>query len=362
MNNSEIRIALDEPSARYLAGQRVRGAVEIHSRERSSCRITIRARWGISTRNSSGGTEEVEIHGGECEGGVATRVPFDVELPRGPLSYEGTLVNAVWWLEARAQMERGGERTITETITVYSDGSVEPEWGSLYDSLAFSAHPVGELLEEVKPGEAPQRMVIKPTRPMKLGCLACGLAPVILAVLLVVGLLVKSLAGGDLQSVVIILVALAFGGFALSRFLWTVFLGNWFARRRLGDVQLDGSPRLARGGDPITFQVSFTPQKSVVIDGAVAALEAEELHDRGRESRRHRYRRHTVMRTEVEFSQERELAAGLPAVLGGTIRVPDTPPASFGAEDNELSWRLSVRVRIRGGADWESTRLLLIYP
>lgn len=361
MTKAVLRISLDESSARYLPGQPLHGRVELEVPAPVSCRISIVARWGVSTRAPSGGTGELEIYRGECTAGETLSQPFTIDLPRGPLTYDGELVNLVWWIEAHAQLSAGSDQTTKAVISLHSDGSVDPDWGLLYDKLSHQFHLAGEILEKEKPQEAPERIVIKPTPGMKAGCIACGLAPVAVGVILILWILFGSLSRGDTQSVVILIAALVLGGVVLSRLVWVVFLGNWLATRRLGDVRFDVTPRLVRSGAPISFRVSFNPRKALAIDGAVATLEAEErLEQKG--ERRTTIRRHTVSRTEQEFSPRRDLPAGLPVVLGGTIRLPENPPASFGAEHQELSWRLGVRVRIRGGADWESTRLILVYP
>ncbi|HVS02416.1 MAG TPA: hypothetical protein VMT16_06575 [Thermoanaerobaculia bacterium] len=361
MARCELQIELEGGRTEYRAGESVRGSVRVRSDAAVDCGgLTVRGQWGVGPRSRQGGTEEVTLFTGEWPAGSVTSYPFVLELPRVPLSYDGQLVRVDWWVEARARV-RGFDPVAKQEISLVADPEAEPDWGGLYQQSSAMHHVAYDVLEEERPGAAPPPATLP--RAVQIGCLLLALAPFAVGALLIALSVFLALSGRTTpaEAAIILLVVVAVLTM-LGVAAWRLFLGNWLAQRRLGEVRLEVQPVSARGGSEVDVRLMLMPRSRVVLESVRATLEGEERVDPHGEKRRRERKTHTVHRQEVELAGRRELGAGHPLQVEGSVPVPDRPPPSLGFSWYQLNWWLTVRVRVKGGADWEKKRLLLVHP
>ncbi len=116
------------------AGQQIRGTVEIRGPGgRGVQRGPARFVWhteGKGNRATGEGGTLVLHRTGEWTAGTCHEFPFEVVAPRGPLSYEGRILNVLWSLEARVDRAMLWPDVHTR-IPVHLWGSPDPEKASL---------------------------------------------------------------------------------------------------------------------------------------------------------------------------------------------------------------------------------------
>lgn len=360
MSRNELRIEVDD--RRHVAGGVVRGRLILTCSEGRRCEaLEVTSRWGLSTSAPVELDAATEVWSGECAAGETITQPFELTLPAAPTSYEGSLFEVVCWIEARAHLSGAKDPVAQQVIEVVPRTDADPPWNRLYHESSAAVHSANSLLEEARPDLETTAVRIPAGKALQTGCLAALLVPVAVIILLIIAGFYKLISSGamlEAGALAVMAMMLLVAGF---RGAWKLGLGNWVAKRRLGDVEIHLPPRLIRSGQEVPIRLTLRPSHRITISGITARLVAEEQKDAESEIRGDTIRTHTILEQESELSGPRELAAGIPTAISGALLVPDGPP-SFSVVRNELNWWLDIRVEIRGGANWESRYRMLMYP
>ncbi len=133
------------------------------------------------------------------------------------------------------------------------------------------------------------------------------------------------------------------------------------ARRRLGPVDLELSPRLVRRGQSVAVQLTATPRRQAPVSAVTLTLAARERH-LSTTSERRRWRERTVFEETRELQSARDWSRGVAVRVDGAMTIPADAPGSFDADGDQVSWTATVCIRLRGGADWQATRTLAVHP
>lgn len=360
MGRNEIRIEVD--ARRYVAGDVVRGHLILTCSDERHCEsLEVTSRWGLSASAPVELDEATPVWSGKCSKGETITRPFELTLPAAPTSYKGALFEVVCWIEARAHLRGTSDPVVQRVIEVVPRTDGEPPWSQLYHPSSAMVHLGDTILAEAVPDHEPTGLTIPAGQLLQTGCLAALIAPAVVFTLMAILGFYKLISAGRLFETfgfaVLAVIVMGIG----FRTAWQLGLANWVAKRRLGEVEIHLPPRLIRSGQEIPIRLTMRPSRRITIKGITARLVAEERKESESEVRADRIRTKTIVERETELSGTRELDAGIPTVVSGSLLVPDGPP-SFAVVRNELNWWLDVRIDIRGGTTWESRHLTLMYP
>ncbi len=364
MGSCDLTLHLDKGRIDFLGGETVRGEVEVRTDRDITCNgLVVDCLWQTHGKgNTDRGTPiSAEVFRGEWPAGTVARYPFDLQLPHGPFTYHGQLLNVGWLVRARADVPWKLDPKAELDVSLRPSPDAEPQ------PLAAVARP--ELLPEAlrqrlggaEAGAGSSPELTTRAWAFGIGCLILFFTP-FLAVPAIGIWKAISVARGteDLGDAVPWLLfgaaILALAGFAVAK-----LVRNRLAAKKLGDVVLEVEPTAARCGDRVRVRASCQPRQQAGLNRAVLKLEAEEKVVRGSGTSKKTYR-HTVHVEEVELATGRQLSAGLPFHLEHAFTLPADAPPSFHASDNELRWTVSLHLDVARWPDWQQDRTLVVHP
>lgn len=359
MSVCDLTIRLEEDRRELRAGESVHGTVEVRAREEMRCEGLILApRWSPA---SSDLLEEarIELPLGDLHAGEERSVPFELTLPTGPFSYPGEIVSVAWYLRVSARVPEAIDPWTEIGFTLHADPERAPDWAALARPGTMMRRLIDEQIAGPEatrpPASAPGGLLAR------LGCLAALAFPVLVVALVGAAFAAKALAGGLSPAGTVLAAGLA-GALlvSLGAVLWRLVFRNRLALRKLGRVDLEVRPILARVGRTISIGLTAVPRRPVRVAGVTAELVAREKHlDLSAQKKTHT---RTVASRRVTLPTEPSWGAGLPIRVEGSVEIPEDAPLSFDASGSSLSWKLTVRVRLRGGADWQAARTIVVHP
>ncbi len=322
MSKSELKISIDKPDRIYRGGETVTGAVEVYVNERCECKaLILKCEWRTHGKGNiaRGEVTSVNLFSGTWEPGASFAYEFSIQLPAGPATYHGTYLNVDWYLKAQADVP----------------WAIDPKSEADFVLIPISARVPAKRVSEIK----------KPSG-------ACGMGCMLVMSLIFggvgVGLLVASLQ----QSGCATLMMAGFGALFAAAGVWILVssIRKTIAEKRLGPLHLELSGDRARGGDPLTATVRFTPSADIALSRVMATLQAFErcVSGSGTNTTTHR---HTFFTRDVQLCGPRGAAAGAGVELRGEFVLPADAPPSFNASDNELTWSVKFVVSMEGLPD-----------
>jgi len=360
MSRCDLEIVIDQKDRRYQVGDRVSGLVGVTVNADCTCNgLTLTREWGThgSGNRVSGGSDMQVLFTGEWKAGEQHFHPFEVTLPRGPLTYRGHLLNVDWYLRVRADIPWAFDPKAEEEVLLLPDDSPEP-----YDLGPRFASGL-----DLSVSSAAGRIIVTAI---------AGVFVVFALVFLLLGggvflsmlgaaLFSKGSTGafeglfGCLFAIPFVLLPLAF--IALPGWLVYRAWRNALAERRLGEVDLRAPEGAVRGGEALSVGVAFTPQARIALNEVSAKLVGREVVVRGSGTNKHTYR-HTVYESRITLCEERVVERGTPVSLEGELALPDDAAPSFRAPDNELRWSVTFEIDVVGWPDWSREWLLEVQP
>jgi hypothetical protein len=282
--------------------------------------------------NSRSGTAVTAVaHRGQLPMGESD-YPFEIVVPPGPLSYSGTNLEVVWTLSATADIAWALDPSVEERINVVPGP----------DPVALD---VGDpkLLYEAGPETT--------------GSVVAGTCFTLVFIGIALTMLAVGVSTGNPAPFFMGVIFGLVGVFVL----WIAVLRNLLARRKLGPVELEVSPIDANRGGVMTVKVRFTPRADVNLNVARATFLGEEEVVKGGGKHRHR-KTHQILSMPIELAGAQRINAGEPTELATTFTVPDQAPYSFKVSDNEVTWKVTVRLDIAGWPDWERDVSFRVLP
>ena len=363
MAKFDLQIVLDRADRSYKIGEKITGAVRVTVNEDCECRkLTIARQWYASGHGESDRAtpeEEQVIFSGAWRADQTAVYPFELEAPRGPLSYLGALFNVGWQLRASADIS-GVRATTSEDFALLLGPSSENVRLGILDELPPQVkNPSDKTAWSYAGGCTRLFAILFGVVLLFVGipCLILGLSN-ILAEHFPLSLPI-SFPAGRLQSILLI----GMGGFFTV--LGCIALLGWFqaamARHRLGPVQIEVSPTTLRCGETVTCTVRLQPRGSIKLTEAtvkVAATEHTSPRAGDTDDAPSHASQQTVFQAHEVLADGRNLPAGEEALLRIAFGIPADAPCTFWGGNNKLIWTVAIELKLKGWPDW--TRIVPI--
>jgi len=331
-----LQIFLDRGDRTYKLGEPISGVVEIKANADFHCRkITLVCEWrargsGNQTVHGEQGAffaEEENLRSGE-----AREYPFRFAALRGPVSYQGKLLNVEWYLRAQVDIAMAVDAMKEEKFLLGpGETSGEIILGTEKSTENFS--------------ETSSRLVERMARARVLG------VPFFL-----IGLVMLYFAGSHPLTITLSLAVAGLGA-------WQIFLllSNKLAQRKLGEIEVNLDVDKVRAADTIECKVSLPSQHAARLQKIVATLKGEERVMTGSGNYR-RLQTHTIHQHVVEQLSRDAISDADKLRLTVPLQIPATAPSTFHAPDNAVAWFIRVQIDIRGWPDWVQEFPLTIVP
>ena len=367
MAKCDLQIVFDRADRTYKIGEKITGAVRVAVNEDCECRkLTIACQWYASGHGESDRAtpeEELVIFSGAWRAGQTAAYPFEIEAPRGPLSYLGALFKVGWQLRASADIPGVGATTSEDFDLLLGPSSENVRLGIL-DELRLQVKSSSDKTEWSYAGGCTQLFAILfgvVLLFVGIPCLILGLSN-ILAEHFPLSLPI-SFPAGRLQSILLI----GMGGFFTV--LGCIALLGWFqaamARHRLGPVQFEVSPTTLRCGETVTCTVRLQPRGSIKLTAAtvnIAATEHTSPRAGDTDDAPARPFTQTVFQARELLATGRTAPAGEEVLLRIAFGIPADAPCTFWGGNNRLIWTATIELKLKGWPDWTRTVPITIRP
>ncbi|MFC1661217.1 hypothetical protein ACFL3S_07155 [Gemmatimonadota bacterium] len=319
------------------AGETLRGAVTVQSAADAhvhSFRLDLHWRTEGKGNPAKGVGASVELaREGRWVSGATQSFSFVIQVPWGPLSHSGRILNVSWELEAK------GDRSFPQADFRESMPVV---LSAAPDMTRFDLGP-------------------SPQKERELEALKGGLAGLWLAlgiILLLGGIVFGAAMGWEIQGV---------RRYALLAFMGLGFLltlrGFWgrLGRGKLGEPTVRISSSELRRGEEVHFDVAIRPGKKTELRSLKAILECEERVVQGHGQYQSHHRK-TIYEETVVLAEPRAIGPQRGLRKTGVLRIPADAPPTFGAPSNRVVWWLRFEADLAGWPDWKEPHLLTVRP
>lgn len=340
MSSCELEIALDEDRP-YEIGETVRGQIRVRVDKDCVCRgLTVSLNWRTHGRGNqtAGDSVTVKAFQGTWRAGASHSYPFEIEIPPGPVTYRGHLLNVDHYLSARADIPWGFDPKAEREVLVY----------------------LGPKGLGYRTGDDPRLA----TTPAALSYLYGTCAVVfLLATLYVAGMPALSMleTPGEEWGGIEILAVAAFVTLMLFWVLLVPTLRRRFAESRLGEVTTAVSPQPVAPGAPLTVGLYFSPRASAPIQAIVVTVKGEEsvVSGSGTNATTHTQ---TLFEEQVTLHPGGQVEAGRTQKLQGEVNLPADLPYSFHAASNAIQYTATFHIDIARWPDWTRTVPISLLP
>ncbi len=367
MAKCDLQIVFGRDDRTYKIGEKITGSVRVTAKEDCECRkLTIARQWYTSGPGKSDRAtpeEEQVIFSGPWRAGQTADYPFEIEAPRGPLTYHGALFNVVWQIRASANIPGIDEKT-SEDFALLAGSSSEnvrlgivddfpPQVGNSSDKTAWSYA-----------GGCTQLFVVL----FGVVLLFVGIPCLILGLSNILGerfplSLPISFPAGRFQSILLI----GMGAFftvlgCMALFTW---MQTMIARSRLGAVQVEVSPRTLGRGETVTCAVRLHPPGSIKLTAAtvkVAATEHTSPRTGDTDDPPTLASQQTVFQAREVLADGRTVPAGEESLLRIAFSIPADAPCTFWGGNNKLIWTVAIELKLKGWPDWTRTIPITVRP
>jgi hypothetical protein len=320
MSKCKIAIEFDQTERTFNAGELITGKAYVTANADMPCNgVLIELAWATHGRgNHAGATiSKLEYDGMMCPAGKTIAYEFRFNAPAGPLTYHGHYLNVDHYIKVRLDIP----------------WALDPKASEEYILLPGPPRTsTGDVYSITKTGSSKK---------------ASGCAAAVAAVIVIMALL-----SGFIPVLIIASIAMAIMGFLAFR--------NSMAARKLGGVTMTVSRSRATPGEQLPVSIEFAPPKSVRISGATASLKGVEnvVSGSGTKKTTHTkqlFEKHFILSEAAHLSEGRQEIAGV-------VGIPQTNAWTFHADDNKLTWEITVRIAIPGWPDWVDTAELELVP
>lgn len=324
MPDCELSIEFDEASRVYKAGQMVTGRVIVQADEDVTCNgLDVLCGWETHGKGDKdkGLKDKQTVFTGVWTRGQRFEYSFGFELPPGPVSYHGELVNVDWYIQARADVPWAFDPKCEEDFLV--EVATDP------------TKPVH--VPEYNPGQSNQTKNAGPITLLIIALMTWGVSG---------GCAYWWYTSGDCFPIV-------FGG-AAGLFALIVTVGGINAmilKRHVGNIVVALEPPWAGPGQTTTCLITLRPNKPTVLNGVKATLTGSERATYSQGTDRVTAR-HELYEIEIDLHGPADLKAGQLFEVQGEIAVPPDASYSFNGDNNSVAWLVDVDIDIKGLPDW----------
>jgi len=328
MSRCIVFVELDHPPDEVLVpGQVVTGSVEVSVLLDVRCNgLNVGVQWQTHGRGmaSRGPLVPTELFKGEWKAGQDLSFPFELTVPRGPSTYEGTLVNIGWFISATAN--------IPWALDVHAWEEV------LVDASATDPFDNGPGFVHGLQAETPGQQVLT----LLGGLIGAGFSVTV------------GVAMGEWIGLSMMLPMFVVG----SYFVWSS-VSKRLARTKLGEVDLEliGDPV---PGGAVDLLLHFNPHADVEVQYINTQLtwREEAISSDGTNQTTHQ---ETIFEDYYE-QPGRPVAAGERAVFSQTLHIPAHAGPCFAAGANKVIWAAKVTLAVASWPDWVGTIWLPVRP
>ena len=319
MSKCDVNIVLDRTNRTFRPGEEVTGTVRVQVNRDVKCKgVLLEHLWHTHGRGNkaSGNKATLVLHRGELQAGEVLSLPFSVTAPNGPPTYHGHYLNVDHYLNARVDIPWAVDPKRKEEYILLPGGK---SWSNLPKTI------MGR--------DGAMRSLSKAGVTIGVGLIVVGAVFCPLGIVLIpAGLIVLLLA-----------------------------LRKRIAESKLGSVKVNfGSLQVSPGGK-LPLQVDFIPRKTSKLNRITAKFTGEEkcVSGSGTNKTTHTHKLHEQT---VVLMGEGNVTAGRRIQVRADINAPQTGAFSFSASDNEVNWRVEVRVDIPLWPDWTDKRTVIMRP
>lgn len=333
MSRCNLLIEMMDPDATRGPGDKVQGFVQVDVDRAVTCRgLHIILRCRTHGRGNTWKNQVIDeiAYVGEWEPGDELVYPFEFEVPNGPVTYHGAILNVIWEVYAYVDIPWAFDPETQAEFTVVR-GEARPSQGP------NSAMMVRDLGAMSPPGTAWVPLVGFSLFFLCSSVVMFTIDSAFLAFCTVsigaVGMLVLTLVAGALR--------------------------NAMATRKLGEVSFEAMPVEIEAGESLACVARMHPPAAAKINGASLSLVCQEVVVSGSGTNR-------TTHTE-EVLRERIVLAGARTIEGETtweaaLRIPENAAATFYAPDNKLEWRVEFHIDVPWWPDFMKGLRLSVAP
>ena len=345
MSKCDLSFELERDDATFRPGEKLVGHLDVLVDANCRCDgLEITLGWQTHGKgNRDKGPPLTERLGPfEWQAGQRHRYDFSFDMPDGPVSYHGHLINVDWYLRARADIPWALDPK-TEAEVLLEPAEAEQVAASDYRSPPqpiARAHNLG--------GGA------MPTIPPK-----AILVVAIVFIAFISFFLWPFVEDGQVIWPKVLFAAIAC--LAIGRMLYSQ-MRNAVAKSKLGDVRVELDPGATSRGQSVRVTITVRPGGGATIDGVNLELEGQEIAVSGSGTNRTTHR-HRLHHQALPISEgRRQVAAGEVATFEGQVTLPEDAAPTFRASNNNLRWNVVAHVDIPRWPDLREERELVVYP
>jgi hypothetical protein len=343
----ELEILLENTKQIYSGGEKVKGQVKAIVDQELQCDALEIILGALGFADSKDGVSKFTLtvaddrikhtlYQGRWSAGTYA-FPFEVEVPSGPPTYKGEIIDVSWYLRAEARPSKG-EITQCEVILCVVPGKEPPEEDAENEAA------------EVVYKESPK------------GSMGCLMFSLLLCAAGVAGAVKLFQSGKDDYA--------GFGVFVALLALALIFMNLYqmLISKRIAMAEARLGSAVASPGDHVPCSLTFQVKSPVEIDGASVTLTGrEEAGNVGvRASKRSFQKVIYEKRRELELPVK-EISANVPIQTRGQIAIPPDAASSFrlvGAlgEGIRVRWNVEFRIKMGRWPDWFHRQDISIRP
>lgn len=310
----DLRIELEEQDRVYTGGEPIRGHVIVNVQKDVRCKgLIIKSGWSTHGRGNidRGDAGSFEAFAGEWRAGEEYRYAFDLPTAEWPPTYYGNYLNVSHQVEARAKLP----------------------WA--FDPKAHAEFPVTAT-------SSPDDLA--PTKRQDswpMGVVGWIIAAVLIALL-------------SFAAIFLIPILLLIGGI-----FW--FFRSYLPKSITGKVACTLEPERLKAGQSIRGSMVFTPKRNSQINGVTYKVICEEVCVSGSGSNRTTHR-HELLGDSQVLLDATTLQRGEPQAFEFEYGIPESGAPSMDLSDNDLKWKVEMRVDIPRWPDFVKSFDLIVEP
>jgi hypothetical protein len=325
MKTCKLRILFDKANRTYAPGESIRGSVEVITSADVTCkalRLTREWRTRGKGNKEKGKTATITLFEGRWRPGETASYTFSIDVPDGPLTYNGRVMNVDWCLRARAHIPWAIDSKAEEIFQVRLDAGRQeygPQWKPCLDQWPEERHPDQDFWA-----------IVLTAVPFVLG-VSLGWEAVAVFFGLFIGL-----------------------GTAQER------IQRMLVQRRLGPAEVTIEPQVVRAGETATLNVSFHPRTSSDLRKVIIKLIGRERAFSG-DSEASETCIQVFYEDKIVIDSGRRLIPGEHIDLRCQLQIPAGAPPTFDATHNNVEWIAVVEVEMPW-PNWKSEYPIDVVP
>jgi hypothetical protein len=326
MAKCDLSIELDDPDRVYAGGEKITGTVHVDVDADVTCKgLDVQTNWRTHGRGNvaKGTSESATLYEGQWIAGQHESYRFELEVPAWPPSYHGNYINVDHYVDVRAK-------------------------------IPWAFDPKASQDYVMRPRTAPDARDLSSKATAVSGCFGYAILAIVLIgfsgalLAIAAGLLANPLVGMVVAAIVLPLIGLGVG---------KVFLPRWL----LGNVEADLLTPSVAPGETIRVTLAMQPKRNATINAITAELVGEEVCISGSGSNRTTHR-NAFFHDKQTLQTGTTLQAGARKEFEFEVQLPDDVPYSFDLDDNDLNWKVDLRVDIPRWPDWTKSLKLEVLP